>query len=165
MDRWTSFWGTPRLAPRLENIGIKITIPKCMVLLYPIIAAIVHGFIYSSNGCNTFIREGFHMKTNCNLRASLHNLISSTPNSNSTTSSGKISRSATSRAKSYGTMRDRQTSNKSTDYPDITAVSCTGNCSSCCCAVLILRFVADCCDDPGALAEDARCLLKKYPLD
>ena len=74
------------------------------------------------------------MKTNCILRASLHSLINSTPNSNSTTSSVKISRSATSRAKSYGTMRGRQTSNKSTDYPDITAVPCTGKCSSCCCA-------------------------------
>lgn len=47
------------------------------------------------------------MKTNCIPRASLHSLINSTPNSNSTTSSGKTSRSATRRANSYGTMRDR----------------------------------------------------------
>jgi len=105
------------------------------------------------------------MKTNCNLRVSLHNLIRSTLTNNSIAPSGKISRSATSRAKSYGTMRDRQTSNNSTDYPGIATVPCTGKCSSCCSAVLMLHFVADCCDDPAAFAEDIRCLLKKYPLD
>ena len=106
------------------------------------------------------------MKTNCNLQASLHSLISSTPNSNNTTSSSKISRSTTSRAESCGSMRGRQTSNNTTDYPDITAVPDNGNfCSSCCCAVLMLRFVAEYCDDPAAFAEDARRLLRKYPLD
>lgn len=125
------------------------------------------------------------MKTNCNLRASLHSLISSTPTSNKTTgsgttASGKVSRYSTGSAMTSDTTTgapisstmtsdtptgSAMTINNTTDYPCITAVPCTGNCSSCCCAVLMLRFVAECSDDPAAFAEDARCLLKKYPLD
>lgn len=62
VDKWTGghrFWGMPRHTPRLENIGIKITVSKCMVLLYPIIATIVHGFIYSSNGCDILLGRVF----------------------------------------------------------------------------------------------------------
>lgn len=76
------------------------------------------------------------MKTNCNLRASLHHLTNSTP-----------------------------TSNNTTNYPSITTASCTGKCSACCCAILLLRYIAVCCNDPSAFSEDARHLLKKYPLD
>lgn len=41
---------------------------------------------------------------------------------------------------------------------------CDGNCSSCCCAILMLRFIAERCSDPAALIEDARKVLEKYPV-
>ena len=41
-----------------------------------------------------------------------------------------------------------------------TLYPCSGNCSTRCCAVLMLRFIAY-CDDPVALAADARAFLEK----
>ena len=45
----------------------------------------------------------------------------------------------------------------------ITDIPCSGTCNSYC-AVLMLHFIEECCDDPAAFAEDARKLLMKYPL-
>lgn len=51
--------------------------------------------------------------------------------------------------------------NTTTDSDSKTLYPRSGKCSTCCCAILMLRFISY-CDDPVAFAADAHVLLQKY---